>query len=323
MAIRKFSKQSYSNRTPVVFSLFHLNIRSLRNKLPLLQPLLASLNYPDLVCISEHWLSHSIVESIVIDGYDLINAFGRVVCRGGGVLIFTRRGAVARALTVEPVLNIEKDFEYTAIHYKINSNKLIIVCIYRSPCGSFAVFIEKLLHLLESLMVYSCSLVLCGDFNMDFSVPSQQVDDTLNLLISFNLRPLVNEATRITPDSATLLDNIFTDLNSDSIRATVGDSGLSDHCYQLMSAVIKSLVKNDVTKYTDSRTFSDANVSQFQELLAKEDWNDVIANNDPCISFERFHNTFSYYFNTCFPLKRKRVKVNYRLPWYSSELLII
>ncbi|KAK9738914.1 hypothetical protein QE152_g9517 [Popillia japonica] len=143
--------------------------------------------------------------------------------------------------------------------------------------------------------------MVCGDFNVNFEVGGNRARDIVNLFESFNMRPLINEPTRITADSATLLDNIFTNVARDDLEVIIGDSGVSDHCYQLIHAGLGSCDCPVVAKFVEKRIYNHANISRFQSLLNSEDWSRTYSSSDPNVCFENFHNTFKYYFDIAFP----------------------
>lgn len=65
-------------------SLFHLNVRSIRNKISHLECLLHELKLPSIVCTSEHWLSDDEVTQYSLNNnYRLINSFCKSNLRGG------------------------------------------------------------------------------------------------------------------------------------------------------------------------------------------------------------------------------------------------
>ena len=71
-----------------------------------------------------------------------------------------------------------------------------------------------------------------GDFNIDLikfdSHP--QTAEFLDINMTYSILPLINKSTRVTQNSATLIDNIFTNiLNSDETISCILPIDLSDH----------------------------------------------------------------------------------------------
>jgi len=92
---------------------------------------------------------------------------------------------------------------------------MIIGCIYKplnANVGDFVVSLEKLLDTLEK-QKQLC--YLAGDLNVDILKLDVHAPtaDFINCLFSHSFFPLINKPTRITPTSATIIDNILTNAN--------------------------------------------------------------------------------------------------------------
>jgi hypothetical protein len=62
------------------------------------------------------------------------------------------------------------------------------------------------------------------------------------------------------------------------------DLGYSDHLAQLLHIKSQNLLNGPIT--TCKRHFTDKNVEEFQYLLQKENWDEVLASNEPNTSFK-------------------------------------
>ena len=90
--------------------------------------------------------------------------------------------------------------------------RLLIISIYRPPSANDLLFIDKLS---EQMSIISGNgydeIILRGDFNLDI-LNYDNNENTLNLLNSLtsqSLIPLITKPSRITNQTATLIDNIF------------------------------------------------------------------------------------------------------------------
>ncbi|KAK9892518.1 hypothetical protein WA026_020503 [Henosepilachna vigintioctopunctata] len=72
------------------FSLLHLNVQGLGNKMNLLEVYLKENGYTDVVCICEHFLRSNFCEALNIDGWFTAATFGRSTLRHGGVAILCK-----------------------------------------------------------------------------------------------------------------------------------------------------------------------------------------------------------------------------------------
>jgi len=71
-----------------------------------------------------------------------------------------------------------------------------------------------------------------------------------------------------------------------------------------------------------TRHFTDYNVEEFKYLIQEESWNEVFECEEPNNSFKQFMNTFTYYFNTAFPIKVKLGKNFIENKWITKGLII-
>ena len=81
------------------------------------------------------------------------------------------------------------------------------------------------------------NIFMIGDFNYDtfenfiYQLKSMDSEHFTNILAGFNMYKLIHKPTRIKTTSATLLDNIYTNIhiNIDSCKSGILTSNISDH----------------------------------------------------------------------------------------------
>ena len=83
-------------------------------------------------------------------------------------------------------------------------------------------------------------IILLGDFNINFKSMSDKLTNLICLTCYFGLAATINESTRITPQSSTCIDNIFTNINEPSSNARVLGTCMSDHLGQYIIIEFKS-----------------------------------------------------------------------------------
>ena len=110
------------------------------------------------------------------------------------------------------------------------------------------------------------------------------------LMCSYSYLPLINKPTRVTADSATLIDNIFTNningLNNCMHGIFVTD--ISDH-YPIFHMSLKKYEANKEL-YITKRKYSDANKQSFLDNLQEINWQNVLATTSTNSSFDLFHS---------------------------------
>lgn len=148
---------------------------------------------------------------------------------------------------------------------------------------------------------------------------SPECNSFIDILNSYNLRLTVNEPTRITASSSTLIDNIIVsnDLFSCIHDIQVIDTMLSDHEGILLSLTSKLESPQATASVVYKRQFSEANINNFMSLLDAINW-PIFFSKDDCfdVQFENFHKKFTDLFKSCFPFKKIRSKAKKGIPWF-------
>jgi len=62
----------------------------------------------------------------------------------------------------------EKSLEICALKLRLFSSSSTIICIYRSPIGNVACFLNQLESILNKMYKTSTELILCGNFNVNY-----------------------------------------------------------------------------------------------------------------------------------------------------------
>ena len=114
--------------------------------------------------------------------------------------------------------------------------------------------------------------------------------------------PYINKPTRVTGTTATLIDNIFTNLpnNPHDVQVII-PSDISDHFPVCFFAIDLSNL-NDKDKVTRKRDFSKVNMNRFSEKLQATSWEKIINENDTQSAYTDFHSTITENFESCFSI---------------------
>ena len=305
------------------FSLFHLNIQSLRNKRQEFDYFINELA-PTAIAVTEHWLNKDEVSLYGPENYQLSSASSRNNSKGGGTAIFVKTSTFdTQPLKLEKPIQVEGDFEYCCTTINVPSQQsFLIVCIYRSPSGDINVFLDKLWDLLQQLVRNSSRrVIICGDFNTDFLTNSSSTEakDVQQLFLSFGLTPHVNEPTRVSKTSKSLIDNFFSNVNDDLVDCTVIKSYLSDHFSQLLRISIEASKSENL--HVSIRNFSSLkNNSNFLEAISNQSWSNVYNVPDSKFKFNEFYGTLKYHFDKAHPLCMKPItkKGQKKNPYFKS-----
>ena len=137
--------------------------------------------------------------------------------------------------------------------------------------------------------------------------------------------PLIDRPTRITSHSATLVDNIFTNVLTHSIKSGVCVVDITDHfpIFQITNSL--DIHKHRDDRYHFKRNFNHQNLRKFSNLISHSNWNHILNDQCPQKSYDKFLHEFTNAYNTSFPpLKRCRVNPTSkrsRKPWITPAIL--
>ena len=215
----------------------HLNIRSLLPKLDELGHTMSQ-NCIDIMTISETWLHQNIENDIIqIPGYKLFRQDrkyvldNRVVTRGGGLLTYVKREYTVNDQKYFSLNCYDSNVEIQALEItRGHDGKIIILNCYRPPTGNANEGINIIIGKVEQLMdIRYAERYVMGDLNINHmdgnNTDCRTLQGNLNTL---GLRQQIQEPTRITFNTSTLLDVIYTD--SDKITdKSVLQTSISDH----------------------------------------------------------------------------------------------
>ena len=192
-----------------------LNITSLPKHIDEICVLLATKNF-DILALNETRLDHSIPDDLVnIPNYDIIrNDRNR---NGGGVCIYVGNTISYRNLSH----TIPDNLEAVVVEIrKPNSRPFIVSTIYRPPNSTVDIF-GKIGYFISKFDCEHNEFYLLGDLNCNMLDTSSHVTKKLNLLLeSYQLYQMINQPTRVTQFTSSLLDICVTS-NPEHVILTV------------------------------------------------------------------------------------------------------
>ena len=264
----------------------NLNINSLIKHIDEIRIFLAQHAF-DILAINESKLDNCISDNeIHIAGY--------TICRkdrnrfGGGVVMYIRDNisySQRNDLTTDSL-------ETACIEVKLPYNRYFLVATwYRPPSSQIDLFDDWALFL-SKWDAENKELIVVGDFNCDVS-KSQPDSHTqrLNFLSSlYQLKQFINEPTRVTPTSATLIDLILTNTPENIFQFGVIHLGISDH--SLVYAQRKFSLPKSGPRYKDVRNFKNLNENQVILDVMLLPWELVYQHNDPNMCWQVWKSLF-------------------------------
>ena len=274
----KFLKITAKEKTQNKLNIFHNIFNGLESKFDQLHHFLTSTDSDiDIIAITETSQQQNdnvtFKTNVKLEGYELYSTPTNT--NKGGVAVYAKNKF---NVFERSDLNITND-HYESIWIEIknnNSKNIIIASIYRHPHDTLALY-DSFLDYLELTLVKlnkeNKELYLCGNFNSDIL----KIDTHNNykrfyvLLSSYGLVPLILLPTRIDGDSATIVDNIF----SNNLSSTIIISGnivtdFSDHFSQFISIQRPKLDYKSINIYKrDYSNFSEKSFRDYVYIYSK------------------------------------------------------
>ena len=160
-------------------------------------------------------------------------------------------------------------------------------------------------------------MYILGDFNINLINASSHTPTSsfLDIMYANFLFPVINRPTRITTESATLIDNIFTnDINNFTHLNGILVSDITDH-YPIFTIVTNKCTKTDIGLSIKTRNINPQSIEYFKAKLNEIDWNIVLSMLDAKESFDKFYQVYTTKYNECFPIITKKIGYTTRKPW--------
>ena len=157
----------------------------------------------------ETWLNKQNTARVKIPRYQFIG-FHRKNKKGGGVDVLISQELQCR-MRNDLSLNVP-NFESITIELKTNSDSAFVCTVYRPLNSSGKEFLKHYQRLLKKFNASQLERLIIGlDHNLDFIKHDKHppTKEFININLDKNLIPTITKPTRITKNSATLIDTII------------------------------------------------------------------------------------------------------------------
>ena len=295
----------------------HINIRSLsRSKVKAIQCQLSHIY--DIITLSETHLYQGVTDDLFeLPGFHTIVRKDRPNL-GGGVAIYLKEN-----LGFKRLFKYERaDLEILWVQLNTVEGKLVLGSVYRPPgaasTNQFWLELDAVLDIIKSDGYKN--IFLLGDFNADFkTINGKKLIDLCNRQ---NLECLIGEPTRITSSSATILDQIITNVpNFVNNVKVLPPVSTNDHC-----TVTARLNFSIPSEHAYSRLVWDykkANIQGFQAALSEMNCDEIFAdNNDIDKAADLWTEAVLNIAKQCIPNKTITVRPR-DTPWYTTSLRLL
>lgn len=166
--------------------------------------------------------------------------------------------------------DLEDDFEVIWIQMQLRKVNYLIGFVYRAPDESLEVF-DYLDDVMRHATKNKLEVIIIGDLNCDINTTSRQTDRLMEFTMANDLEQLINEPTRVTSTTSTLIDALITSTLSLFKKAGAINITFSDH-YSIYG-IMHSLATRPSKHRTITTSFwNDKKVNDFLADLKQAPW---------------------------------------------------
>ena len=193
-----------------------------------------------------------------------------------------------------------------------NNISVLIGVSYKPPSANIESYSQSLSDILDKLDNCSKKCFLAGDFNIDLLKCESHIETNsfFNRLLTYSFFPTISKPTRITPDSATLIDNIYTNAYDIADGIFTGNlyTDISDHLPVFL--VDCNAPRKKFFRKVTKRFFTTKAEENFKSDLVMVDWSNIYNSDDPNLQYNFFTTTISNLIDKHFPLTTVRINSN-------------
>jgi hypothetical protein len=201
---------------------------------------------------------------------------------------------------------------------------IIVGVIYKPPDMDVKRFNENLEKTLKIITRERRPCYLMGDLNINLlkqhvHSPTKHFLDTL---LAHGFFPLINKPTRITTESVTLIDNIFTNVHDPQTKFGIWLIDISDHL-PVFTILANNIKNGNVKKKISKRSFIPENFDKFKNDLELEDWSHLDILSDVNTMYTAFIRTVQKLYDKAFPIQTKTLKQQeIHRPWLTKAIRV-
>ena len=297
--------------------------RSLSKNFDKLEYTMKSLNFNfDCIGLTETWLKANEETNIYnMSGYTLLSKT-RSHKRGGGVGLYISDRLNYKTRDNLIAVTEECPFEWLFIEAEVDKKVFVIGTVYKPPDTNVHIFNEHFNDLLRRISKERKKCIIMADFNIDLLkiYTNGQTTDFIHGMFASAFYPTISRPTRVTQQTATLIDNIITNMHEYPVTSGILYNDISDH-FPVFN--FYSMERSKGEKYTTvyRRKTSSENINKLNIKIQKFNWDEVYTDNDPCTAYDTFLNILESQIKECLRLKKIKIKA-YKSDWLSKGILI-
>ena len=276
-----------------------------------------SKKFIDLIAFNETRLDANITDNMInLDGYDIVRKDRSR--NGGGVCIYLRSSINYK---IRDDL-VPSELEAVCVEIiKPHSKPFVVTTVYRPP-SALSEFFDHFEKLIKGIDNENKEMYILGDLNCDLLRPDKDYNIPTNKIKSlyelYQLSQLIDEATRVTMTTTSLIDHMVTNTPEKISDSGVIHTGISDH--SLIFAIRKISVIKKQENIVEMRNMKNFNEEKFVAELLKQHWEQVyFFAEDPNDMWEIWKKIFVEVLDKHAPLQCKKIRSK-KVPWITSDI---
>ena len=272
-------------------------------------------NYrPSIVGFTETHVTREVEDhELQIQGYTCVRGDSES-SRTGGVLLYVDKKVKFKIVAID--IN-ERNWWTVKIQINDTDCKFLLMLIYHSPNSSDSGFLDFLEDSCNNDLL-SENVIIMGDFNIDIKKNNYCRNRLIKIANAAGLKQLVDEPTRITVSSESIIDLVFTNLEVDvEIKH---EPKITDH--STIMVYYNCTRKQEATRLLTYRNYKQMDKKEFARLINNEF---KLLNNSDNSSVDELANLAISKIVHCLdltaPIKRVRIKhYKQRNSWFTEDI---
>lgn len=305
-----------------VLKILHINIRSARKNFESFLTFLETFQLKDLDIIIFGETRNIInTNNYTIPGFQTFSNNSNNN-QNDGILVFIRDHI---NFNIENTILPQSNVTITNITFKVYNVDYSVLTCYRAPSINDNLFLSDLESFLFNLNKKNIDIFL-GDTNFNILNPTKPTTNSyISMMSFFGFESYINSYTRVTPESRTCIDHMFIrkniEMNKLVYDSFVIDTDVTDHFPIYLNI---SFAQNIITsrKSVEEKTVRTLDEIKFESKLSTIKWNNVIAETDPDLGYQKFIDTFTNTYKECHNTKTLYIPVHKKLkPWITNGII--
>ncbi|PFX12217.1 Cytidine and dCMP deaminase domain-containing protein 1 [Stylophora pistillata] len=212
------------------------------------------------------------------------------------------------------------NLEASWLNITMRSQSFLVGCVYRPPDDSS--FFHSFRDLITNIWLKRKNVILVGDFNSYMLHKPNNRESEYGkrlrwILCSCGLKNIINSPTRISANSKSLIDLVFTSQPSKIQTSGSIDLGISDH--HLIFAVFKVARGNAKPKVIPTRNYNSLDTRQLRSDFDQAPWHTTSLFDDIDDSVDAWHCLYNEILNHHPPPRDAKIR-DKALPWINTSI---